>query len=352
MVPCLHTTVRGLYNPLTHRELVPGGRGFDELMALVQEATRVDSVEDSLRRQLVDDEWLVPEETDIWHRFYLRVVALETHTVCNQACSFCPVAYAPRDPHYMPDELFERIADQLAEYRATLEAIFLMSYNEPTIDKRLAGHCASLIERGLPVAINTNGSGLTPKLADSLVEIGPLRFLSVNLNTVDPQRYRRERGKAHLDIVLKNLRYVKNLRVADEMVIAVLGEGDEQHEREVEAISRMFAGSNFEVRNHRLMDRAGYLEVGDAVPDPAQALRGCENLGSRPIQHLHITPHGRCVLCCEDYDEHYVVGNLIEETVVDVLTGDRLAQLRRWTYGAEEAPADFICRECVFALRR
>src|SRR5256885_4768557 len=35
-------------------------------------------------------------------------------------------------------------------------------------------------------------------------------------------------------------------------------------------------------------------------------LAGCDLIGSRPIQHLHITPRGACILCCQDYDENYV----------------------------------------------
>jgi hypothetical protein len=31
--------------------------------------------------------------------------------------------------------------------------------------------------------------------------------------------------------------------------------------------------------------------------------------------------------------------------------GDEIAKLRRWVYGLEEAPADFMCRDCVFARR-
>jgi radical SAM protein with 4Fe4S-binding SPASM domain len=88
---------------------------------------------------------------------------------------------------------------------------------------------------------------------------------------------------------------------------------------------------------------------------PAERIRrlgGCDNIGSRPLQHLHITPHGKCVLCCEDYDERYVAGDLTNSTIADVLRGTELARYRRWTYGIEEAPDDFICRNCVFARAR
>ena len=82
---------------------------------------------------------------------------------------------------------------------------------------------------------------------------------------------------------------------------------------------------------------------------PHARLCGCDNVGSRPLEHLHITPYGKCVFCCEDYDENYVVGDLTAQTVGEVLGGPEIAQLRRWTYGQEDAPDDFICRRCIFA---
>jgi hypothetical protein len=38
--------------------------------------------------------------------------------------------------------------------------------------------------------------------------------------------------------------------------------------------------------------------------------------------------------------------------VAEVLGGERIAQMRRWAYGVEDAPDDFLCRRCEFALGR
>ena len=216
-------------------------------------------------------------------------------------------------------------------------------------DVRFADQCRALLAAELAVGVNSNGSGLTPAKVDALVEAGPLRFLSINLSTLDRERYRRDRGRDQLPRVVQNLDYAKDRPVAEEMVIMVLGNGDEQHAADYEEIARRFAGSRFEVTRDRIMDRAGHLEVGLKPPAREAKLCGCDNLGSRPLQHLHVTPHGKCVLCCEDYDEKYVVGDLNESTVEEVLTGDRVATLRRWVYGLEESPDDFLCRGCIFA---
>jgi len=36
----------------------------------------------------------------------------------------------------------------------------------------------------------------------------------------------------------------------------------------------------------------------------------------------------------------------------EVLEGEEMAKMRRWAYGVDEAPDDFICRTCSFAIQR
>lgn len=346
--PFLHHEQDRIYDPLTDRSLASTAATYSALAAAITTRS-IDGLDSAAITQLAADGWLLPRGSDNGARYRLKIVSLETNTVCNQACYFCPVSVDPRDSHAMPDELFVSIAKQLTAYRETLEAVFLQSYNEPTADARFLAHCEILAGLGLPIAILTNGSGLTPQKVDALVEKTPLRYMAVNLSTLDREKYRRDRGVDHLNAVLRNLDYAKSRPVAQEMKIVVLGTGDEAHRTDFAQIAERFAGSRFAVESFEVMDRAGYLRVGLTPAKPPTRLAGCENIGSRPLQHLHITPHGQCVLCCEDYDEKYVVGDLTQSTVSEVLTGAALAQMRRWAYGIEDAPADFICRNCIYA---
>ena len=349
--PFLHLGDGKVYNPLTDKTLDRGDAGWPAVEALLEGRYEVDGLEPEDRDKLIADGWVVSSQRDLARRYWLKYVSIETHTVCNQSCYFCPVSVAPRKAYFMETELFERLVRELQAYRESLEGVWLMNYNEPTVDKRFVEQCRTLVEAGLAVGVNSNGSGLTPDKIDALVEMGPLRYLSINLSTVDREKYHRDRGKDQLDLVLRNLDYANGRPVADEMVMMVLGTGDEQHQRDHEAITQRF-GRGFEVKYAEIMDRAGHIEVGHRPLDREQSLCGCENVGSRPLQHLHVLPDGKCVLCCEDYDENYVVGDLRESTVHDVLTSDRVALLRRWAYGLDQAPDDFICKGCVFALRR
>lgn len=348
--PYLHIGPERIYDPHQDRFLATGEPLYAELRALLEEDRLRQRERTPAIEPLIAAGWLVDPALDLDRRFYLRYASLESHTVCNQSCYFCPVSIAPRDAYFMPTELYERIVGQLAEFRDTLEAVFMINYNEPTLDKRFVEQVRLIKAAGLPPAVLSNGAGLTPAKVDALLEAGGLRYLSINLSTLDRERYTRTRGVDQLELVLRHVDYVCDKPVAPTMEIVVLGTGDAAHKADFEAIVGRYGGSRFVPKYYEVMDRAGYIQIGHKPSVVQQRLRGCENVGSRPIQHLHITPHGKCVLCCEDYDETHEIGDLATTSMRDVLEGDAIARYRRWSYGVEEAPPDFMCRKCVFAL--
>ena len=118
---------------------------------------------------------------------------------------------------------------------------------------------------GLPPAALTNGTGLSASRIDALVEMGGLRFLSINLSTLDADKYRDDRGGDHLRLVLRNLDYAKDKPVAEQMDMVVLGTGDERHRSDFAEIEQRFAGSRFNVKYFVVNDRAGYLDISRAA---------------------------------------------------------------------------------------
>jgi|GEM_PF-4123417 len=113
-----------------------------------------------------------------------------------------------------------------------------------------------------------------------------------------------------------------------------------------------YRGSNFEVRQAIASSSGYHLPIGQKPSEPIQHLAGCEQTGSRILQHLHITAEGKAILCCQDYHSEYVVGDLRHQTIDEILRSDKMATMRRWVYGLDDAPKNFICRHCVFALSR
>jgi len=346
--PFLHDRGDLLYNPLTGESLPKDTEGYRALARIARGLSpeSAPAVLDHLRaaRFLIDD---VESEA---HRSRLLYVSLETCTSCNHRCPFCPVSTSPRDREVMSQELFESILDQVVEVGGPRTVVFLSNYNEPTIDPLFEERVRALFARRLPVSLLTNASNLSPERAGRLEAAGRFRYVGINLPTLDPERYERLHGTRDLARVLSNIDALAARSLSEESAIVVLGDEDDAHRRDVEQIRARFEPKGWEVRSFKIRSRPASGTTFVPEPPAKKRLRGCEQMGSRPFEHLHVTATAKAVLCCQDYYERLMVGDLKTQTVAEILGGETMARLRRWTYGVEEAPADFLCRRCEFAM--
>ena len=147
--PFLHLGPDRVYNPLTDRMLLSGDPGYGALTRLLAGVVGLADVAPEEVVALSSAGWLLDSMLDPARQFLLKYVSLEAHTVCNQSCYFCPVSIAPREDYFMPDELYERIVGELAAYRQTIEAVIMINYNEPTIDKRFVEQVRTIKRAGL-----------------------------------------------------------------------------------------------------------------------------------------------------------------------------------------------------------
>jgi MoaA/NifB/PqqE/SkfB family radical SAM enzyme len=302
-------------------------------------------------RRLLGGGFLVEDAVKASHRSRLMYASIETCTTCNHRCAFCPVSVDPRSREVMPQDLFERIVDEVIETGIPGVSVFLNNYNEPTVDPLFMDRLKLLFAKGVPTAILTNASHLPPEKIEAIRAMGRLRYLGVNLPPTDPVHYREMHGTTDLPRILTNIEYAISHQLAEENAFVVLGYGDERHDLDVAEIGRHFAGSGWAVKKFVVQSRAGLVDTSHLLPY-VERLGGCEQTGSRPLQHLHVVTSGRAIFCCQDYYERYPVGDLRRQSVREVLASEELARLRRWAYGLEEAPEDFICRRCEFALER
>ena len=345
--PFLHDRGTVLYNPVNGASLPKDSEEYKALDRLRNrwELSATPEVLEHLRaaRFLIED---VDREV---RRTHLLFVSLETCTSCNHRCPFCPVSVSPREREVMSQELFESIADQIVEVGDKSVVVFLSNYNEPTIDPLFEERVLALFARRLPVSLLTNASNLTPDRMERLEAAGRFRYVGINLPTLDPERYERLHGTRDLERVLANIDALRTRSLSEEAAIVVLGEQDAAHRRDTKEIRARFEPKGWAVKPFRIRSRPA---SGTFVPEPParKKLRGCELMGSRPFEHLHVTATAKAVLCCQDYYERLTVGDLKTQTVAEILAGEPMARLRRWTYGVEEAPADFLCRRCEFAV--
>src|SRR5450432_1165249 len=215
--PYLHDRGTHVYNPLSGVTLPKDGEDWAALARVSGGAgAAVDpAVLEHLRaaRFLIDD---VEAES---RRTHLLYVSLETCTVCNHRCPFCPVSVDPREREVMSTELFESILDQTFAIGGRDVIVFLSNYNEPTVDPLFEERCRALFERRMPVSILTNASHFTPDRADRLEALGKFRYIGVNLPTLDPERYQKLHGTRDLARVLANVDAMRARTLSEESAI-------------------------------------------------------------------------------------------------------------------------------------
>jgi len=108
-------------------------------------------------------------------------VSIETTTVCNLRCSYCPHSTIhAKPPEYMPEEIFYRIVDSFKEYLPDYAGEIIPSmYGEPLLDKRLETFVA-YIRRQFPksvINLFTNGHYLTIERYHRLLVSFPSQLL-------------------------------------------------------------------------------------------------------------------------------------------------------------------------------
>lgn len=342
--------VENILNGRTVGGETPAGRALNALRGGGRFRIGPSDLDGPVLSALSDGGFLLPGAANIFALSNLKYISLETNSICNQRCFFCPVSTNPLPLREMPVETVDDLARQARGF-PNFVAFFLNHYNEPFVDKRSPAILETLRRHGHRIAVNSNGSIGLDRL-DGEIPAGAIDLLTINLHTVDRETYRQERGRDHLEAVLANVAGYREAGIAKEMRVVVLGFGDGRHEANVAAVEAHFAGTGISVMRHGLGERCGAIELAEAdgVIEGPKILAGCEQTGSRVLEHLHILADGRAIICCEDYDTEEVVGDVHRQSLEDILAGEPMQALRRTIYGFDEASADFICSRCEYAL--
>lgn len=136
---------------------------------------------------------------------YPLEVSVETMALCNARCTFCPYPTLDRKGEKMPDELLNKLVDEMISWdRQMYFSPFKLS--EPLLDKRMLPLCERVNKASDKIVLRmfTNGSALTPANIEGLAKLERVAQLWVSLNSHIPEEYERIMG-------LKFERTAKNL---------------------------------------------------------------------------------------------------------------------------------------------
>lgn len=219
-------------------------------------------------------------------------VEIETVNRCNGACDFCPVSvgHDSREYKMMTEDLFKKIIDELSEIDYTGK-LALFSNNEPFLDPDILERHRYARER-LPKArlhLFTNGTLLT---VDKFIEL--MKYLD--------------------ELIIDNYRQDLNLiRPCREIV-----EYCEQHQELKNKVTIVLR------KPHEVLSSRG----GDA-PNKEVVIKYPKAKCVLPFKQLIIRPDGKVSLCCNDPLGRNTLGDVSQDSLVDVWNNARFQMVRK-----------------------
>ncbi len=267
---------------------------------------------------------------------YPRLVSVETTSRCNATCPFCPYNVRARDKTHMDQALFEKIIEDCTQF--PLDAIEPFLNGEPFVDPKIMDRM-ELIRSRLPntkLRVYSNGYALSPKRADELCNLG-IDHLYISLNTLNPDKYKEIMG-FKLERTLENVMYltdpVRRHKVARKITLRMT-RMDNTSLAEQEEFQSFCESRGVRCFIVGLFNYKG--DVHSPLPVPTYA---CEH-----ITRLDILSSGKVTLCCMDQEGEYPLGDVTQQSVLEVFQGEasrRYQQMHRSGRRAEIAP----CGSC------
>jgi len=233
-------------------------------------------------------------------------IEIETINRCNNTCSFCPVRKGvdPRPLAKMERSLFDSIVGQLADVDYA-GFVSLYSNNEPLIDSRIADLC-KLTKQNLPNAklfLSTNGILLT---IDRFEEL--MRHLDcLHINNYNNQLTLLDPHKAIHEYCLKKRYY-------EQKTVIIMRKKDQ-------------------MRSTR----------GGAAPNRT-TITPFKSSCVLPFTQMVVRPDGKVSLCCNDALGRVSLGDLAQDSVVDVWNSERYWNLRKSILNGRKDLS--LCRSC------
>lgn len=276
-----------------------------------------------------------------------QVVHLETQTLCDARCRFCPGARLDRPAGRMPDTLVAKVISDLGEIPRELPlTISPYLVNEPFLDDRLFD-ILRVINDELPnatIRLATNGTSLDERKLSLLNTVRNVAQLNVSVNQCHPGRYRAETGLSYR-LLCDRLRLIHDGKqegsLPFEIVLSRVADGSP-----ADLEFTRWAAANYPLFNWALMPPVDWI---GAVPIMTPAV---PDVGCLEWFRVSIAADGKVRRCCLDAAGAFVIGDVKNEHLLSIYNNTGSADLRFLKTSRIEAAPCCQCSSLGFMARR
>lgn len=257
---------------------------------------------------------------------------IEPTNRCNASCDFCPRHATPHQGLMSPevfDKTFERavaLRDLVVDRWGARMKANMCGLGEPLLNKHTPEWVARTVAAGFETSISSNGALLDETRGPALLEAG-LSGVEINVGEVDDE-YEAIYGLP-FDKTRDNVARFAEMAGDDCRVSVVLVD----HRDDADHMQRMVDFWTERGIRHftplSIMNRGGTLFVDHMEYETRPEIqRGRELLAEMPVEPLCGVPFflpfvgydGNYQLCCSDWTREATVGNVFDDSMIDVLS--------------------------------
>ncbi|HEX6323301.1 MAG TPA: radical SAM/SPASM domain-containing protein [Vicinamibacterales bacterium] len=253
-------------------------------------------------------------------------LTFEITAACDARCIHCPRQEMDRPKRPMDFELFTRMIDQAAEMR--IPELVPNGYGEILTLPRLGEYLAYIRSKAhrFKLLLNTNGYNFTEEKLRLLFD-HELDGINITIDGATAETAQAIRVGLKTERIERNIHRLLEMRrergVRRPFVrVGMVALPQNVHEGPM--FLRKWEGVADAVVVAHMSDRLGSLDLADPHAGKVDTPSACV----RPFRELNIWSSGMAVLCCEDWNQQHVVGDLQHETLQEIWRGGALTAAR------------------------
>lgn len=268
---------------------------------------------------------------------------VENTNVCNAHCTFCPHKAMTRPVGIMSQSLFEKIIDEFKFLN--VKYVSICGFGEPLLDPSFSEKLSYAKSKGIErVTTNTNLGFLNEKIARKIVEV-EMDEIYVSIDAATDETYRKLRPNLNFKLVEDNIYILLKIRKASHkvkptVILSYVESDVNRHETE-----------KFTSKWDRLVDGISISQIhnwtGDVnhggVSETFRRRDPCRLLWTDMV----ISWDGLVPLCCLDYENKIVLGDVKKNSIKEIWNYKKLAAIRNY-HRNREFERISLCKNCEY----
>lgn len=273
---------------------------------------------------------------------------LQTTTLCNASCSFCPYPQMTYPKEEMAESLFQKIIAECRNEYSHIDTIIPYLMNEPLCDSRITDKIWRIKEQVPETGchILTNGSLLNDKTADKIIH-SPIDWVGISVFGITSSGYEKAMGlsfKKVKPLIDKFVRKALLIRGSDfiEITFFLWGDINKKDAELAKDYWQELGVKRFSISESGI-SRAG--NIRDIKSPSHKAVKNCSSIWTN--ESIHILSNGDIVPCCMDWQRTTILGNIQENSIRDIWNS---AEYNSFRIKQRSGNSDkLICLKCEMA---